>query len=82
MAMAFQASALALDPLIAWSHGDTGWPATVAKIDCLVRARFRVRLAAASLLHPALLRPLGQRALTSTARRKLLPLNPLYHILH
>jgi hypothetical protein len=34
------------------------------------------------LLHPALLRPLGQRALTSTARRKLLPLNPLYHILH
>lgn len=82
MAMAFQASALALDPLIAWSHGDAGWPGTVAKIDCLVRARFRVRLAAASLLHPALLRPLGQRALTSTARRKLLPLNPLYHILH
>jgi 2-polyprenyl-6-methoxyphenol hydroxylase-like FAD-dependent oxidoreductase len=82
MAMAFQASALALDPLIAWSHGDAEWPVTVAKIDRLVRARFRVRLAAATLLHPALLRPLGQRALTSAARRRLLPLNPLYHVLH
>jgi hypothetical protein len=82
MAMAFQSAALALDPLIAWSHGSAEWPATVAKIDRLVRARFRVRLAAATLLHPALLRPLGQRALTSAARRRLLPLNPLYHVLH
>jgi flavin-dependent dehydrogenase len=82
MAMALQSAALAVDPLIAWSHGKAGWAATVARIDRLVRARFRVRLAAAALLHPALLRPLGQRALTSAARHRLIPLNPLYHILH
>lgn len=82
MAMAFQSAALALDPLIAWSQGKAGWPATIARIDRLVRARFRVRLAAAGLLHPALLRPFGQRALTSAARHRLIPLNPLYRILH
>jgi menaquinone-9 beta-reductase len=82
MAMAFQSAALSLDPLLAWSHGKAEWPATVAKIARLVRARFRVRLAAAALLHPALLRPHGQRALTSAAQRGLLPLNPLYHVLH
>jgi flavin-dependent dehydrogenase len=82
MAMAFQSAALALDPLLAWSHGKAEWSATVAKVDRLVRARFRVRLAAAAFLHPALLRPRGQRALTSAARRRLLPLNSLYHVLH
>jgi flavin-dependent dehydrogenase len=82
MAMAFQSAALALDPLLAWSHGRAEWTATIDKIDRLVRAHFRVRLAAASLLHPALLRPHGQRLLTTAAHNRLLPLTPIYHLLH
>ena len=82
MAMAFQSAALALEPLLAWSLGEAGWPATVARVHGRLRRRFRLRLASASLLHPALLRPRGQAGLAAAARAGLLPLDPLYRALH
>ena len=82
MAMAFQSAALALGPLLAWSRGAADWPATVACVQGLLRARFRLRLASSALLHPALLRPRGQAGLAAAARAGLLPLEPLYHALH
>lgn len=82
MTMAFQSAALALDPLLAWSRGAAEWPATLARVHRRLRARFRLRLAASALLHPALLRPRGQAGLAAAARAGLLPLRPLYHALH
>lgn len=82
MTMAFQSAALALAPLIAWSRGEVGWPATVARVRRRLRARFRLRLAASALLHPLLLRPQGQAGLAAALRARLLPVTPLYHALH
>lgn len=82
MTMAFQSAALALDPLLDWVRGAVAWPATVARVGERLRARFRLRLAAAALLHPALLRPRGQAGLSFAARGGLLPVNSLYHALH
>ena len=82
MTMAFQSAASALDPLLAWSRGAAAWPATVALVHRLQRTRFRLRLAASALLHPALLHAPGQTLLAAAARAGLLPLRPLYHALH
>jgi hypothetical protein len=47
-----------------------------------LRRRFRLRLAAAGLLHPFLLQPRRQRWLARLARTRLLPFRPLYAALH
>jgi hypothetical protein len=47
-----------------------------------LRQHFRLRLAAADLLHPFLLQPPRQRWLTRLARAHLLPVRPLYSVLH
>lgn len=82
MTMAFQSAALALDPLLAWSRGEAAWPDTVALVRRLLRARFRLRLAASALIHPVFLRPRAQAGLAAAARARLLPVAPLYHALH
>jgi hypothetical protein len=82
MAMAFQSTEVALDPLLAYAQGESDWAATCRQIDTRLRARFRVRLASASVLHPYLLQPLRQRGLALLSRTRLLPLRPLYAALH
>lgn len=82
MAMAFQSAEAALDPLLAYAHGTSEWPETCHAIQSALRQRFRLRLAAADLLHPFLLQPPRQRWLTRLARVNLLPLRPLYAVLH
>jgi flavin-dependent dehydrogenase len=82
MAMAFQGAEAALDPLLAYARGQSDWAAaTVATAEAL-RRRFRRRLGSASALHPFLLRPGRQRWLAAAARAGLLPLGPLYSLLH
>lgn len=82
MAMAFQSAECALGPLLAYaSHAQT-WPAACAAIRTALQHRFRLRLAAADLLHPFLLQPSRQRWLRRLTRARLLPLKPLYSILH
>jgi flavin-dependent dehydrogenase len=82
MAMAFQAAESALDPLLAWAGGGAGWTDTVRLAGGRLRRRFRRRLAAAAAVHPFLHSPPRQRWLALAARARLLPLGPLYHLLH
>lgn len=82
MAMAFQSAEAALGPLRAYSHGAQTWPETSRSIQAALQQRFRLRLAAADLLHPYLLEPPRQQWLIRLARAHLLPLRPLYSILH
>ena len=82
MAMAFQSAELALDPLLAYAGHAMEWPETCRATQAALRQRFRVRLASADLLHPFLLRPVRQRWLTGLVRAHLLPLRPLYSLLH
>lgn len=82
MAMAFQGAAIALDPLVGYAAGRLDWPEAVKKIQAGLRRRFRLRLAAAALMHPFLLDPPCQRWLAAFTRADLLPLRPLYAALH
>jgi flavin-dependent dehydrogenase len=82
MAMAFQSAELALDPLVAYAHGEAGWPATCRAVQARLHRRFRLRLASANALHAFLFSPRRQRWLFALNRARLLPLRPLYHALH
>ena len=82
MAMALQSAELAIDPLLAWARGESRWADTLRLVRRRLRRRFGCRLAAAELLHPFLHDPPRQRWLAATARAGILPLQPLYHLLH
>lgn len=82
MAMAFQGAELALDPLLAYAQGTSAWPETCRLIHRALHRNFRVRLASAGALHPFLLQPPRQRWLSALTRARLLPLRPLYTLLH
>lgn len=82
MAMAFQSAELALDPLLAYALGETNWPGTCRLIHTALGRRFRVRLTSAHFLHPYLLRSPQQRILGALTRARLIPLSPLYRLLH
>jgi 2-polyprenyl-6-methoxyphenol hydroxylase-like FAD-dependent oxidoreductase len=82
MAMAFQSAEVALAPLLAYARGTAGWAGTRVIIQRRLRARFRVRLASAGVLHPFLLGPRGQRWLSALSRARLLPFRPVYATLH
>lgn len=82
MAMAFQSAEIALEPLIAYSRGESPWPETCRLVRAGLARRFRLRLASANALHPFLLRPRRQRLLGALSRAQLLPLRPLYELLH
>jgi flavin-dependent dehydrogenase len=82
MAMAFQSAELALDPLLAWTRGEAAWEETLRVVGDRLRRRFRRRLAVADTLHPFLHAPRRQSWLAVAARAGILPLRPLYHLLH
>jgi len=82
MAMAFTSAALALDPLVAWSQGDCTWSAATAEIQEVLRKKFDRRLTWASRLHPFLLNPSAQRVFGFALQSGILPMRPLYSLLH
>jgi menaquinone-9 beta-reductase len=82
MAMAFQSAEQALDPLLAWSRGETTWSDTLRTVQQRLRTLFRLRLASAGALHPFLFKPVRQRWLATASRLRLLPMEPLYQITH
>lgn len=82
MAMAFQSAEAVLDPLLAYARGDSTWAVARRDIDSGLRRRFRLRLASAALLHPYFLQPKRQHWLSGLNRARLLPLRPLYALLH
>lgn len=82
MAMAFQSAELALAPLVDYARGEAGWSEACRLIHAALARRFRIRLASAQALHPFLLRPRRQKLLGALTRAQLLPLRPLYELLH
>ncbi len=80
MAVALQSAETALDPLLAYARGAADWQTTCAATARALRRRFRVRLFAARALHPFFLQPRRQALLAACGR--LLPLRPLYSLLH
>ncbi|MCE9610229.1 MAG: hypothetical protein K8R23_08465 [Chthoniobacter sp.] len=82
MALAIQSAETSLDPLIAYARSETVWPDTCQTVTTALRHRFRIRLKAARLLHPFLLRTPHQRWLAALSRAQLLPFRPLYALLH
>jgi len=82
MAMAFQSAETVLDPLLAYTRGTVSWTTACRAIDVRLRRRFRLRLASAAVLHPYFLQPRRQHWLSGLNRARLLPLRPLYALLH
>jgi 2-polyprenyl-6-methoxyphenol hydroxylase-like FAD-dependent oxidoreductase len=82
MAMAFQSAEIALEPLLAYARGEMNWDDATRLAHAALRARFRLRLAAANTLHPFLLRPRAQRWFATLSRARLLPFAPLYASTH
>jgi flavin-dependent dehydrogenase len=82
MAMAFIGAALALDPLFAWAKKEQSWPVTARQIRQALHREFRLRLRVANLAHPFLLNAALQGCMGVAARRRILPFNSLYRLLH
>lgn len=82
MAMAFQSAEIAAPFLSAYSAGSEDWPAVRAATQAALRQRFRLRLYSASALHPFLLTPRRQRLLAAASEARVLPLRPLYALVH
>ncbi len=82
MAMAFQSAECALEPLVAFARGAVSWSATRQSVQRSLRQRFRVRLAAAHLMHPFILQPGFQAVLALMNRARLVPLTSLHRVLH
>ena len=82
MAMAFQSAECAVDPLADYARGNASWTHTCRAIHRRMHERFRLRLTSAAILHPFLLQTPRQRLLAGLTRARLLPLTPLYAVLH
>jgi len=82
MAMAFQSAEVALDPLLDYANHNVSWIETCSVVQKKLRQTFNRRLASANLLHPFLLKPHRQKWLANLSRYGLLPMRPLYSILH
>lgn len=82
MAMAFESAALALSPLIDYSHGRISWEAASGRIRAELSRRFSRRMQVAGRLHPFILEPLPQCLLQGLVRTRLLPWKSLYRFTH
>ncbi len=82
MSLAFESASCALDPLIRWSRGTGGWPATLSTINTAMRARFGRRLRLARVFHPFVFSARYQTILGFLNRTGLLPLRALTLAVH
>jgi len=83
MTIALQTAAAALAPLADWvQRPSVDWPETTARIRREVSRRCGARLNRARRLHPWMLSPGRRRSLHLLHRWGLLPLAPLYRLLH
>lgn len=77
MSMAFEAAETAIEPLLAWSCGESGWDESVARLREVMRRRFSRRVACAMALQGLLLQPFGAALASGLSRTGLLPFRPL-----
>jgi menaquinone-9 beta-reductase len=82
LAMALQGAALAVEPLRAFAHHETGWDEAARRIATTQRKRFRRRLMLASILHPFFLETGKQRLLAGIFGSGLVPFRAVYAALH
>jgi flavin-dependent dehydrogenase len=81
MSMAFESAESALDPLVGYAAGRLSWVEVCAAVEAALERRFRTRLRTARLVHPLLLRPLGQRVLVGAGRAHLVPFRLMHSLL-
>jgi 2-polyprenyl-6-methoxyphenol hydroxylase-like FAD-dependent oxidoreductase len=77
MSMAFQAAESACGPLLCWAEGSISWQQAVNRSRSSLAARFRLRLAAASLFHRVLFNDTGRSVLRTLSAGRLLPFRPM-----
>lgn len=77
MSMAFQAAALAADPLAEWAGGRRAWRETTDAVHARLRHGFRRRLFSAAILHRALFHSGIRAAVGSLAATGILPFRAL-----
>lgn len=82
MTIALQSAATALPHLAAWADGTMEWAETSARVERDLDRRFRRRIRWGRWLHPWLLDPGRRRVVHGLRRCGLLPLDPLYRLLH
>ena len=82
MSMALEASALAVENLVAYSRGKCTWSSTVRSVNTRLKNRFRRRLWLARRMHPLFFQPGLQRILIVLNNCRLLPFNLLFRLLH
>jgi len=83
MTIALQTAASAVEPLARWAADCTiGWEDTARQIHTTIQRRCAPRWRRARRLHPWMLRPRRRRCLHLLHRCGLLPLAPLYRLLH
>ena len=82
MTIALQSAATAVEPLADWSLGAREWEDTAVLIRRTLHTRFHRRLTWGRRLHPWLVRPARRRLVYGLHRLGLLPLGPLYRVLH
>lgn len=82
MSMALEASAMAVDNLVAYSKDEDTWSSTVNSVNTKLRNRFRRRLWLARRIHPLIFQPGLQRILIVLNNCRLLPFNLLFRLLH
>jgi menaquinone-9 beta-reductase len=75
MSMAFEAAACAIEPLVAWSHGELAWQAGANAIQQQLRKNFRLRLGVAGLLHPVVLEASGRSLMEYLSASRVLPMH-------
>jgi len=73
MSMAFEAADAALDPLVAWAHGDLDWQDACSQIRASLARRFRKRMAAAKAIEPMLTRRTATNIISTLASANALP---------
>jgi len=77
MSMAFQAAESACGPLASWAAGGISWQAAMNQTQSAIAAKFRLRLAAASLFHRVLFNDTGRSVLRTLSTTRMLPFRPM-----
>ena len=80
MSMAFQSAECALQPALDYTTGGKAWLEAAAASSARQRARFKRRLATATVLHHFLMNRTAMRITRALARRKMMPFGTLLRL--
>ena len=81
MSMAFEAAETALPHALAYARGSCAWDSAATACTSDLEHRFATRMNTSAGIHNLLTTPATSRAATTLARFRLLPLQPLLHLL-